>query len=81
MKSIETKYVGPSNVRGSRYIATDGDNRIIVSADDRLSFEGNHTAAAVKFCEKFHWTGKLQGGHTKSGMVFVWFDATYGIKV
>ena len=76
MKSIETKYVGPSNVRGTRIIATDcGDHRIIKSYDHSLSSEQNHMAAARQLCEKLNWHGSLWGGHTKAGMVFVWADS------
>ena len=71
MKSIETKYHGPSNVRGSCYSASDGDNRIIVSADDRLSSDANHQAVAFALCVKLHWQCTMIGGHSKNGMVWV----------
>jgi hypothetical protein len=42
MKAITTKFVGPSNVKGSRYIASDEDgNRVMVSADYAPNADGN----------------------------------------
>lgn len=56
MKAIIVKYFGPGNVRSSRYKATDSDrNSVILSADDRLSHEGNCDAAAIVLCEKMNW--------------------------
>ena len=82
MKSIETKYVGPSNVKGSRIIATDcGDHRLIMSYDCAWSNEENHMNAAKQLCERLHWTGSLWGGHTKSGMVFVFADSSNSFTV
>jgi len=74
MKAITTKYHGPSNVKGSRYSAFDGDNRVILSADDSLNSDENHQRAALALMEKLNWTGQLIGGHTKDGMVWV-FDS------
>jgi hypothetical protein len=77
MKAIETKYIGPSCVRGSRIKAFDGDNSITLSYDNGLNNEDNHKEAAIALCKKLGWHGSLQGGHTKKGMVWVWFDVDY----
>lgn len=80
MKAITTKYVGPSNVRGSRIIASDGDgHRAITTYESALDSDANHAAAALKLCEKMEWGGTLVGGHSlrqgRSGvMVWVWQD-------
>jgi hypothetical protein len=71
MKTITTKYIGPTNYRGSRVTAFDGDNRITLSWDCSLDSEENHTAAARALVVRLKWTGTLIGGHTKTGMVFV----------
>lgn len=73
-KAVVTKYHGPSNVRGSRYSATDGDgNRVIVGALDNLNSEDNHKRAALALCEKMGWDGTLVGGYLhKNSCVFVW---------
>jgi signal-transduction protein with cAMP-binding, CBS, and nucleotidyltransferase domain len=76
MKTIFTTYKGPSNTRGSRIIATDGDNKLALLYDDSLNSDENHRAACKKFCEKLHWNGKIQGGHTKNGMIWVFNDPT-----
>lgn len=76
MNAIVTKYHGPSNVRGSRITATDNDgNRTIIHYERALNSEGNHIASARALCSKMGWTGTMQGGHLKNGMmVFVWTD-------
>lgn len=75
MKAITTKFHGPSNTKGSRYSATDGDgNRVILSTDFALGSEQNHDRAAVALCMKMKWDGPLMGGSTKDGRVYV-FDA------
>jgi hypothetical protein len=82
MKAISTRYSGPTNTRGSRIIATDGDgNRVSVSYDDALNSERSHAAAVRKLCQKMGWHGKLTGGHTKNGMAWVWDDDQYRIEV
>lgn len=82
MKAIETKYHGPGNVRGSRFIASDLDgNRVVCSADDRLNSDDNHKAAAVALCRKMKWSGKLQGGFLKGCMVWTFEDDRYQVTV
>lgn len=72
MKAIETRYLGPTNTRGSRIIATDGDgNRITIPYPHQLSGEACHRAAAEALCAKMRWTGRLIGGATLRGYVFV----------
>lgn len=73
MKAITTKYHGPGNVRGSRFIASDEDgNRVIVSYDYALNSEQNHARAAEALCRKMGWVGTMMGGGIKGGMVWVW---------
>ena len=73
MKAIVTKYHGPSNIKGSRYSATaEGGNRIIKSADDRVSSDDNHAHAAIALCNKMDWRGELvSGGLPNGNTVFV----------
>lgn len=81
MKAIETHFVGPSNTKGSRYVATDGDFRVIIGASDSVRYEDNHRRAAMELIER-HWDGcwprrlasgdwSLVEGATKRGYVFV----------
>jgi len=71
--AIETRYLGPTNFRGSRYKAgTESGRRITIEAADNLSAEENHRAAAVALCEKMGWTdGDLIEGGTPKGYVYV----------
>jgi hypothetical protein len=73
MQTIETKYHGPTNVRGSRISATASGcrKRVTVSYDHALNAENNHKAAAQTLMEALGWTGSYAGGHTQTGMVFV----------
>jgi len=75
MVAIETKYVGPRDVRGSRIVATSGSGaRVVVSYDDGLSSEQNHRHAAAELCRRKLRGGncdRLIGGGTKNGYVFV----------
>lgn len=75
MKAIETKYLGPTDFRGARIKADDGDGNTITIP---YPYEGaygddKHRRAAVALCEKMQWTGAdtLVGGATKRGYVFV----------
>lgn len=76
MKTIETKYHGPGNVRGSRYSATDcGDHKVFVSTDHALNSDENHKAAATALRDKLGWKEQMIGGNTKAGMVWVFVGA------
>ena len=72
MKAITTKYHGPTNTKGSRISADDGDgNRVTISYPYELSGEACHRKAADALCAKMGWTGTLAAGWTKTGYVFV----------
>jgi hypothetical protein len=72
MKAIETRYLGPTNYRGARIVASDGDgNRTTISYPYELSGEDVHRKAAEALRDKMGWTGELVGGSTKRGYCFV----------
>jgi hypothetical protein len=73
MKAITTKYHGPTNTRGSRITADDGDgNRITVSYDHSASMGADvHSQADIALCRKMNWKGELIAGATKDGYAFV----------
>lgn len=71
MKAILTKYVGPTNTRGSRIVVTDGDTRMLVNYDDGKRSEETHADAVVAFCERLGWSGELIQGGLKNGYVHV----------
>lgn len=75
MKAISTRYKGPTDTKGARIIATDSDNnRVTISYPYELSGEDVHRKAAEALCAKMGWTGKLIGGGTKQGYVFVFAE-------
>ncbi len=53
MQAIETKYIGPSNYRGSRIKATCERGSITISYDDALNSDEAHIAAADALVAKF----------------------------
>lgn len=74
-KAITVKYHGPTNHRGSRMIADDGDgNRITVSREYSDSMDDAYMAAALALCAKMGWHGTLVGGWAKRSAVFIWAD-------
>lgn len=80
MKTIVTKYHGPTNTRGSRITADDGDgNRVSTPYACELDSSENHAEACRQLCEKMGWGGRLQGGCLLRGgvtqaMVWCWID-------
>lgn len=73
MKAIRTRYLGPGNVRGSRYSASDGDgNSLWVGTDHSLNSEENHRAAKDALCTRLNWDGsKMQFGVFKNDYYWV----------
>jgi hypothetical protein len=77
MKAITTRYIGPSNTRGSRITATaEGGNRVVISYDPALNSDGAHMKAAITLCEKMGWGTDIIGGGTDNGYVFVFSKST-----
>lgn len=66
MQAIQTKYFGPSNVRGSRIKAQCEAGQLTVPYDHGLDVECNHMAAAAQLRDKLGWNtpfhGQLVGG-------------------
>jgi len=74
-QSITTKYLGPTNTRGSRCKATTSSGvSLIVDWDDALNSDENHLAAAKALAVKLRWRGQWVAGCTSTGCVFVNFD-------
>jgi len=75
MKAISTHYLGATDRRGSRIVASDLDgNRVTIPYPHELSGEAVHRKAAQALCVKMQWTGALAGGATKRGYCFVFVD-------
>lgn len=73
VQAIITKYVGPTNTRGSRVKATASAGSITLAWDCSLNAERNHARAAEALANKFKWSGNWhQGGvPNDSGYAFV----------
>lgn len=55
MQAIQTKYRGPTNVRGARIKATAQAGSITVPYDYALGIDENHAAAARALAETLGW--------------------------
>lgn len=55
MQAIITKYLGPTNSRGSRIKATAWVGSVTVSYDHALDSVDNHRAAAMALADKFNF--------------------------
>ena len=76
MKAIRTKYLGPTNCRGSRIKADDYEGHsVTISYPYELSGEAVHRKAADALCEKMDWPTDLVGGGTDKGYVFCFMAA------
>jgi len=72
MQAVTTKYLGPTNTRGSRVKATCQAGSVTIGWDDALNSDQNHNAAALTLIEKWGWCGKwLEGQLTDGSHVYV----------
>ena len=78
MQTIITKYLGPTNHRGSRIKARQSASyagtpkSITIDWDYSLSTEQNHRAVAMALAAKMNWAGDWVGGDNGStGYSFV----------
>lgn len=62
MQAIVTKYISPSNVKGSRVKAACQAKSIILNWDDALNADQNHCVAAKALATKLGWFGHWVGG-------------------
>ena len=72
-QAIETKYLGPTNIKGGRIKAAAAAGSITIGYDHALNADANHKAAADALIAKLGWTGTFaQGGNVKgTGYYFV----------
>jgi hypothetical protein len=62
MQAIETKYLGPTDHRGSRVKATAEAGSLTISWDDALDVRENHARAALEAIRRWGWSGRWVGG-------------------
>lgn len=78
MQAIETKYMGPTNFKGSRVKAVCAAGSLTIEWDDTLNSDENHLEAARKLAEKLRWldggfslrSGTLKNGHGVHVLVY-----------
>lgn len=61
MQAIITKWLGPTDTRGSRIKVKCQAGSIVVSWDDGLGVEENHKAAAAVLIKKLGWDADCYG--------------------
>jgi len=82
MQAITTKYLGPTNFRGSRVVAKAQAGRITIDWDHALDPEDNHIAAAQALAVKLGWTedraleGPWVGGEVAGGEGYAFVRVT-----
>ena len=69
-QAIKTRYIGPTNSRGSRVVAECDAGKVTVSWDYALGVSDNHQAACRALMDKFGWTQPMAGGGYKDGSMF-----------
>lgn len=62
LQAITTRYLGPTDRRGSRIKATSSAGSITVPVDNRWNQDDNHRQAAQALMNKFGWTAALYMG-------------------
>lgn len=55
MQSIETKYFGPTNTRGSRVQVRTESCKKVISWDHSLDSKENHVQAAIQAAKEWQW--------------------------
>ncbi len=75
-QAIVTKYIGPSNTKGSRIKATAAAGSVTLHLDNSLNIEDNHALAALALANKYAWRGTwhMGGMPGDSGYCFVSYD-------
>jgi len=62
MQTIRTRYLGPTNSKGSRFSAQCEGARVYMPYNYALDAAGNHKAAAQLLIAKLGWPGEYAGG-------------------
>ena len=70
-QAIETRFLGPTDHRGSRIVAKCQAGKFTVGYDYALSSERNHEKAAMALASKLGWSGSLIGGGSADGKGYV----------
>ena len=71
MQAILTRYIGPTNFRGTRVRASCAAGSIIVPWDDALGIDANHAAARRALVRKLDWQDRTWASGTLASGDFV----------
>ncbi|MEZ2409844.1 hypothetical protein AB6806_23920 [Bosea sp. RCC_152_1] len=75
-QAIVTKYLGPTNSRGSRIKATASAGSVTIPYSYDLRTEDAHAKAAKVLARKMGWAGHWHGGGTPEGTGYVFVNST-----
>lgn len=67
LQAIVTKYLGPTNTRGTRIKATCQARSVTYAWDHKLNVENNHRFAAMQFVALMGWSGEYTFGWLPDG--------------
>lgn len=71
-QAIETRFLGPTNTKGSRVVAVScGGSRLITDWDHAMDASENHIAAANRLAARLEWNGQMRTGTLKNSYVHV----------
>lgn len=83
MTCIETKFIGPTNTRGSRISATalSTKQRIVIDWDQSVNSDQNHKVACLRLAVKFGWIHGdwVMGAGSNGSQIFVCNDRTASV--
>jgi len=74
VETIITKYHGPTETKGARFIARCSEGSAVVSRDYAVRRDVDHARAAEKLARKLGWHGRWIGAYLPNGCM-VWVPA------
>lgn len=77
MQAITVKYLAVTDTKPTRYKATCEGGSVTTSDPGFDRYEDNYCYACALLMSKMGWTGKMIGGGSKNGMVFVSDEPLY----
>lgn len=80
-QAIQTKYIGPTNRRGSRVKAWANAGSLFLEWDDGLNSDQNHMAAAKALAAKLGWKERFYGGTLADCRVWLCVDESESFEV
>lgn len=84
-QAIETRFIGPTNYRGSRVKAKAQAGSVTIEWDHAIGVDENHMRAAQALADRYGWSDRggmwIGGGRADSrGNVYVWCPDSEGVR-